>query len=98
MAQLSLQIIYLSLHSLLIVLSLGYMTSNFFWLHGPVVILTLEHVTAHTRIAFAGLRGVRTSLSEPSTLFISITLKVRKVALLLGSSWFRLMGACLMRA
>ena len=98
MAQLSLQIVYLSLHGLLIILSLGYMTPSFFWLHGPVVILSLEHMTTHTRIAFAGLSGVHTSLSKPSILFILITLRVRKVALLLGSSRFRLMGACLMRA
>ena len=62
------------------------------------IILSLEHVTAHTRIAFVGLSGVHTSLSKPSILFISITLKVRKVTMLLGSSWFRLMGACLIRA
>ena len=98
MAQLSLQIVYLSLHGLLIILSLGYVTPNFFWLHGPVVILSLEHVTTHARIAFAGLSGVHTSLSKPSILFISITLRVRKVTLLLGSRQFRLMGACLMRA
>ena len=98
MAQLSLQIGYLSLHGLLIILSLGYVTLNFFWLHGPVVILSLEHVTTRTRIAFAGLSGVHTSLSKPSILFILITLRVRKVTLLLGSSRFRLMGACLMRA
>ena len=97
MAQLSLQIGYLSLHGLLIILSLGYVTLNFFWLHGPVVILSLEHVTAHTRIAFAGLSGVHTSLSKLSILFILITLRVRKVTLLLGSSWFRLMEPCLMR-
>jgi len=98
MAQLSLQIVYLSLHSLLIILSLGYMTPNFFWLHGLIVILSLEHVTAHTRIAFVGLSGVHTSLSKPSILFILITLRVRKVTLLLGSSWLGLMGAFLMRA
>ena len=86
MAQLSLQIVYLSLHGLLIVLFLGYMTPNFFWLHGPIVILSLKHVTAHTRIAFAGLSGVYTSLSKPSIFFISITFRVRKVTLLLGSS------------
>ena len=97
-AQLSLQIVYLSLHGLLIVLFLGYMTPNFFWLHGPVVILSLEHVTAHMRIAFASLSGVYTSLSKPSILFISITFGVRKVTLLLGFSWFELMGAYLMRA
>ena len=98
MAQLSLQIVYLSLHGLLFILSLGYVTPNFFWLHGPVVILSLEHVTAHTRVAFASLSGVHTSLLKPSILFISVTLRVGKVTLLLGSSRFRLMGACLMRA
>ena len=97
MAQPSLQIIYLLLHGLLIILILGYMTPNFFWLHDLVVISSLEHMTAHTRIAFAGLSGVRSSFSEPSILFISITLRVRKVALFLGSSWFRLMGVRLMR-
>ena len=98
MAQLSLQIIYLSLHGLLIILSLGYVTPNFFWLHGSVVILSPEHVTARTRVASAGLSGVHTSLLKPSILFISVTLRVGKVTLLLGSSQFRLMGACLMRA
>ena len=78
MAQLSLQVVYLSLHGLLIILALGY-------------------VTVHTRVASASLSGVRTSLSKSSIFFISITLKVRKVALLLGFSQFRLMGACLMR-
>ena len=98
LAQLSLQIIYLSLHGLLIILSLRYVTPSFFWLYGPVVILSLEHVTAHTRVASAGLSGVHASLSKPSILFISVTLRVGKVTLLLGSSQFRLMGACLMRA
>ena len=79
MAQLFLQVVYLSLHGLFIILSLGY-------------------VTAHTRMASASLSGVYTSLSKPSILFISITLRVGKVTLLLGSSRFRLMGACLMRA
>ena len=79
MAQLSLQVVYLSLHGLLIILALGY-------------------VAAHTRMAFASLSGVRTSLSKPSILFISITLRVGKVTLLLGSSRFRLMGAYLMKA
>ena len=86
MVQLSLQIVYLSLHGLLIILFLRYMTPNFFGLHGLVVILSLEHVTAYTRIAFAGLSGVYTSLSKPSIFFISITFRIRKVTLLLGSS------------
>ena len=60
--------------------------------------MSLEHVTAYTRIAFVGLSGVYTSLLKPSILFISITFRVRKVTLLLGSSRFELMGACLMRA
>ena len=78
MAQFSFQVIYLSLHGLFVILSLGYMA-------------------AHTRMASASLSGVYTPLSKPSVLFISITLRVRKVALLLGSSRLRLMGACSMR-
>ena len=60
--------------------------------------MSLEHVTAHTRVASAGLSGVHTFLSKPSILFISITLRVGKVTLLLGSIRFRLIGAYLMRA
>ena len=71
-AQLSLQVIYLSLHGLLVIPSLG-------------------HVTTHTGMASAGLRGVYASFSKPFVLFISITLRVRKVDLLLGSSQLRLM-------
>ena len=67
-------------------------------LHGLLIILALGYVTAHTRVASASLSGVHTSLSKPSILFISITLRVGKVTLLLGSSRFRLMGACSMRA
>ena len=74
------------------------MTPNFFWLHDPVVISFLEHVIAHTRITFAGLSGVCNSLSKPSILFISITLRVGKVTLLLGSNRFELMVECSMRA
>ena len=97
MAQLSLQVIYLSLHGLLIILSLGYVTLNFLWLHGLVVILSLEHVAIHTRMVFAGLSGVHASLSEPSIFFILSMPRVGEVILLLGSSRFRLMGACLMK-
>ena len=79
MAQFSLQVVYLSLHGLFVILSLGY-------------------VIAHTRMAYASLSGVYTSLSKPSILFISITLRVWKVTLLLGSSRFWLMGACSMKA
>lgn len=78
MEKLSLQVIYLSLHGLLIILS-------------------LEYVTTPTRVASAGLSGVHISLSRPSILLISITLRVRKVTLQLGSSQFRLIGVCLMR-
>ena len=78
-AQLSLQVIYLSLHGLFIILSLGY-------------------VTAHTGIASTSLSGVYAPLSKPSILFVSITLRVWEVALLLGSSQLELMGACSMRA
>ena len=67
MAQLSFQVIYLSLHGLFIILSLGY-------------------VTAHTRMAFVSLGGVYAPLSKSSVLFISITLKVWEVTLLLGFS------------
>ena len=67
-------------------------------LHGPFVTLSLGYVTAHTRMAHASLSGVYTFLSKPSILFVSITLRVGKVTLLLGSSRFRLMGAHLMRA
>ena len=66
-------------------------------LYGLLIILSLGYVTAHTRMAFASLSGVYTSLSKPSILFISITLRVGKVTLLLGSIRFRLIGACLMR-
>ena len=73
MAQFSLQVVYLSLHGLFVVLSLGF-------------------VAAYTRMASAGLSGVYTPLWKPFVLFTSITLRVGKVALLLGSSRLRLMG------
>ena len=78
MVQLSLQIVYFSLHGSLIVLFLRHMAPNLFWLRGPVVILSLKHVTTRTRIALAGLSGVYASLSKPSILFISITFGVRE--------------------
>ena len=67
-------------------------------LHGLLIILALGYVTAHTRVASASLSGVHTSLSKPSIFFISITLRVGKVTLLLGSSLFRLIGAYSVRA
>ena len=84
MVQLSFQIAYFSLHGPLILLFLRHMGPNFFWLRGSVVILSLKHVTACARVALAGLSGVYASLSEPSILFVLITLGVRKVTLLLG--------------
>ena len=60
--------------------------------------MSLKHVAAYTRVSLASLSGVYASLSKPSILFISITFGVRKVTLLLGFSWFELMGAYLMRA
>ena len=98
MVQFSLQIVYFLLYGPLIVLFLRHVAPNFFLLLGPVVILSLKHVAAHARVALAGLSGVYTSLSKPSTLFISVTFGVREVTLLLGFGWFELMGACLMRA
>ena len=67
-------------------------------LQGLFVVLSLGYVAAYTKMASASLSGVYTPLSKPSVLFISITLRVGKVALLLGSSQLRLMGACFMRA
>ena len=67
-------------------------------LHGLLIILALGYVTVHTRVASTSLSGVRTSLSKSSIFFISITLRVGKVTLLLGSSRFRPMGACSMKA
>ena len=78
MVQFSLQVVYLKLHGLFVILSLGY-------------------VAAHTRMTSASLSGVYTPVSKPSILFISITLRVGKVALLLGSSQLKLIGACSMR-
>ena len=66
-------------------------------LQGLFIVLSLGYVAAHTRMAFVSLSGVYTPLSKPSTLLISITLRVGKVALLLGSNRLRLMGACSMR-
>ena len=82
MVQLHLQVFYLLPHGPLIILSLGCMALNLFWLRDPVVVSSLEHVVAHTRMAFAG----------------SSMLRVGEITLLLGFGWFGLMGACLMKA
>ena len=66
-------------------------------LHGLFVILSLGYVAAHMRMASASLSGVYTPFSKPFVLFISVMLRVGKVALLLGSSRLRLMGARSMR-
>ena len=60
--------------------------------------MSLEHVTAHTRVASAGLRGVHAPLPKPSVFLIPATLKVWEITLLLGSGWLRLMGAYSMGA
>ena len=98
MVQLHLQVFYLLPHGPLIILSLGCMGFNLFWLRYLVVVLSLEHMVAYTRMAFAGLSGVHTSLPEPSIFFIVSMLRVGEITLLLGFGWFGLMGACLMRA
>ena len=67
-------------------------------LHDLFIILFLGYVTAYTGIASASLSGDYAPFSKPSVLFISITLRVWEVALLLRSSRLRLMGACSMRA
>ena len=74
------------------------MAPDFLLLRGPVVILSLKHVAARARVAPAGLGGIYASLSKLSILFVSVALGVREVTLLLGSGWFELIGACLMRA
>ena len=61
------------------------------------IVLSLGYVAAHMRMAYASLSGVYIPFSKHSVLFISITLRVGKVALLLGSSRLRLMGARSMR-
>ena len=59
MVQLHLQVFYLLPHGPLIILSLGCMAFNLFWLCDPVVVLSLEHMVAHTRMAFAGSSMLR---------------------------------------
>ena len=67
-------------------------------LHGLFVILPLGYVIAYTKMASASLSGVYTPLLKPSILFVSVTLRVWEVSLLLGSSRLELMGAYFMRA
>ena len=70
----------------------------YFLLHGLFITLSLGYVIAHTRVAFASLSGFYAPFSKPSVLFVLVTLRVWEVALLLGSGWLKLMGACSMRA
>ena len=65
-------------------------------LHGLFIILFLGYVNAHTGMASASLSGVYTPLPKPSVLFVPAMLTVWEVALLLGSSRLRLIGACSM--
>ena len=65
---------------------------------GLFIILSLGYVTAHTGMVSASLSGVYAPLSKPSILFVSVTLRVWEVAMLLRSSRLRLMGAYFMRA
>ena len=62
-------------------------------MHGLLVIPSLGHVTTHTGMASAGLRGVYASFSKPFVFFIPAMLKVREITLLLGPDWLRLIGA-----
>ena len=62
-------------------------------LHGWFVIPSLGHVTTHTGMASAGLRGVYAPFSKPSVFFIPAMLRVWEITLLLGSCWLRLMRA-----
>ena len=70
----------------------------YFSLYGLLIILSLGYVTAHTGVAFASLSGVYAPHSKPSVLFVSITLRVWEVTLLLGSGRLGLMGAYSMGA
>ena len=60
--------------------------------------ISLGYVTAHTGLASASLSDVYAPFPKPSILFVSVTLRVWEVALLLGSSWLGLMVACFMGA
>ena len=66
-------------------------------LYGLFIILFLGYVTAHTGMASASLNGIYAPLSKPFILFVLVMLKVWEFALLLGSSWLRLMGTYSMR-
>ena len=63
-------------------------------LHGSFVVQFLGHVATHTGVTFAGFRGIHAPLPKPSLFLVPAMIRVWEVALLLGSGWLRLMGAC----
>ena len=48
----------------------------------------------HVCVASAGLHGIHAPLLKPSVFLVHAMLRVWEIALLLGSGWLRLMGAC----
>ena len=63
-------------------------------LHGSFVVLFLGYVATHAGVTSAGLRGIHAPLLKPSLFLVPAMLRVWEIALLLGSGWLRLMGAC----
>ena len=63
-------------------------------LHGSFVVLFLGHVATHAGVTSAGLRGIHAPLPKPSLFLVPAMLRVWEIALLLGSGWLKLMGAC----
>ena len=63
-------------------------------LHGSFVVPFLGHMATHACVASAGLRGIHAPLLKPSVFLVPAMLRVWEIALLLGSGWLRLMGAC----
>ena len=63
-------------------------------LHGSFVVPFLGHVATYAVVTFAGLRGIHAPFSKPSLFLVPAMFRVWEVALLLGSGWLKLMGAC----
>ena len=63
-------------------------------LHGSFVVPFLGHVATHVCVASAGLHGIHAPLPKPSLFLVPAMLRVWEIALLLGSGWLKLMGAC----
>ena len=63
-------------------------------LHGSFVVSFLGHVATRACVASAGLRGIHAPLLKPFVFLVPAMLSVWEIALLLGSGWLRLMGAC----